>query len=267
MPEGDTIYRTAASLRPAIEGRVIRQARLRDRQFEPERLAGATIASVEARGKHLLMHLATGGAIHSHLGMTGSWHIYREGEAWRKPAHYAALELQFTSDDLLAICFSPKLLDLLNADQLRRHPHLVRLGPDLLAVEFDVPKAVARFRRHNAKPLGEAVMNQTIVCGIGNVYKSDLLFLLGYDPFADVARYSDGELAAMLDKARRLMRRNLTGAPRQTRFRGDGGRLWVYGRSGAACYKCGAIIQLRRQGEAGRTTCWCPECQPSRTSK
>ena len=93
------------------------------------------------------------------------------------------------------ICFSPKLLELLTADQLRRHPHLTRLGPDLLAAEFDVAAAVARFRARNDLPLGEAVMNQTIVCGIGNVYKSDLLFLMGFDPFAPVATFSDDELA------------------------------------------------------------------------
>ncbi|HYO25329.1 MAG TPA: hypothetical protein VEQ85_10310, partial [Lacipirellulaceae bacterium] len=164
---------------------------------------------------------------------------------------------------------SPKQLELLTADQLRRHPHLTRLGPDLLgadlsAAAFDIPAAVARFRARNRLPLGEAVMNQTIVSGIGNVYKSDLLFLMGFDPFAPVERFTDAELAAMIELARKLLAKNLTGAPRQTRFRGDGRRLWCYGRSGQACYKCGATIRLRRQGEAGRTTCWCPQCQPAR---
>lgn len=264
MPEGDTIYRSAVTLRPALEGIVIARARLRDRQFEVERIIGSTVTSVEARGKHLLMHLSAGGAIHSHMGMTGSWHIYRPGELWRKPTHYAALELGMPTLDV--ICFSPKLLELLTADQLRRRPQLTRLGPDLLACDFDVPGAVARFRQYDALPLGEAVMNQTIVCGIGNVYKSDLLFLMGFDPFAVVAKFGDEELSRMLEKARSLMRRNLSGAPRQTRYRGDGRRLWCYGRSGEECFRCGAIIQLRRQGDAGRTTCWCPMCQPSRAS-
>lgn len=272
MPEGDTIYRTSATLRPALEGAQIATAKLRDRQFEPHRLVGAAFTSVEARGKHLLMHLSLGGAIHSHMGMTGSWHIYRPGEPWRKPAHFASLELAIqrpaaahaAERDLAVICFSPKLLELLTTDQLRTHAHLRRLGPDLLAAQFDVPDAVARFRNHSALPLGEAVMNQTIVSGIGNVYKSDLLFLMGFDPFAPVEQFTDAELAAMIAKARGLMKRNLTGAPRQTRFQGDGRRLWAYGRSGEECFKCGAIIQLRRQGEAGRTTCWCPQCQPSR---
>jgi endonuclease-8 len=267
MPEGDTIYRTAATLRPAMEGARIDRAQVRDRQFEPEHLAGATVTSVEARGKHLLMHLGHGGAIHSHMGMTGSWHIYRRGEPWQKPVHFAGLQLDLSQTpvgNLDVICFSPKQLELLTADQLRRHVHLSNLGPDLLSPAFDVFAAVARFRARNPMPLGEAVMNQTIVSGIGNVYKSDLLFLMGFDPFAPVEKFSDDELAALIEKTRQIMGKNLTGAPRQTRFRGDGRRLWAYGRSGEECFKCGAIIQLRRQGEAGRTTCWCPVCQPER---
>jgi endonuclease-8 len=269
MPEGDTIFRTAATLRPALEGALIEQAQLRDRQFEPHHVESAVVVQVEARGKHLLMHLDRGGAIHSHMGMNGSWHIYRPGESWRKPRHYASLQLAVRRDAatdarLDVICFSPKQLELLSADQLRRHEHLNGLGADLLAPEFDVPAAVARFRAHDGVPLGEAVMNQRIVAGVGNVYKSDLLFLMGFDPFAPVACYSDRELAAMLTKARTLMRRNLSGAPRQTRFAGDGRRLWAYGRSGQACFECGGTIQICRQGEAGRTTSWCPACQPAR---
>jgi endonuclease VIII len=286
MPEGDTIFRTATTLRPAMEGRVIEDARIRDRQFECERIVGLTVRSVEALGKHLLMHLGEDEAdpkpqaadekpspnlspqgrgtlcIHSHMGMTGSWHVYRPGDVWRKPTHYAALQLAINS--LEVICFSPRLLELLTADQLRRHPHLTRLGPDLLSKEFDVDAAVARFRAHNHVPLGEAVMNQTIVCGIGNIYKSEVLFILQLDPFAAVAKFSNDELRRIIAKARYLLRLNSGGPNRTTRFGSDAGRMWVYGRSGTPCPKCGAIIRLRRQGEAGRTTCWCPDCQPAR---
>lgn len=262
MPEGDTIFRSAATLRPAMQGGVIETARLRDRQFEADRLVGATVASVEARGKHLLMHLSTSDAIHSHMGMTGSWHIYRPGEPWRKPAAYASLTLEI--NQLEVICFSPRLLELLTADQLRRHVHLQRLGPDLASGSFDAAQGLARFRARNHLPLGEAVMNQAIVCGIGNIYKSEVLFIMGFDPFAPVERFSDDELLRILQKARALMLRNLGGPRRTTRFGSDAGRLWIYGGSGRPCPKCGVIIQLRRQGEAGRTTCWCPACQPSR---
>jgi endonuclease-8 len=107
-------------------------------------------------------------------------------------------------------------------------------------------------------------MNQAIVCGMGNIYKSEILFLMGFDPFAPVDRYTDEELAKMLTKARSLMLRNLGGHNRTTRFGSDAGRLWIYGRSGSPCPKCGSRIELRRQGDAGRTTCWCRECQPAR---
>ncbi len=235
---------------------------MRDGAIDCSVLEGNTVTTVEARGKHLLMHLASRHALHSHMGMTGSWHVYHLEQAWRKAAYHAALVMRIAELDV--VCFSPKLLELLSADQLRHHPHLSRLGPDVLAAEFDVGAAVARFRIRNGTPLGEAVMNQTIVCGIGNVYKSDLLFLLGFDPFAAVALFTDEELARLVEKVRFLMRRNLAGGLRQTRFRGDGRRVWVYGRAGEPCYKCGGAIQLRRQGEAGRTTFWCPECQPKR---
>jgi len=262
MPEGDTIFRSAATLRPAIEGRAIESARARDGVVDCEVLEGNAIAAVDSRGKHLLMHLASGHALHSHMGMTGSWRLYRPEQPWQKPERYAALVMRIAGLDV--VCFSPKLLELLTANQLRRHAHLNRLGPDLLADDFDAPGAIARFRAHNRLPLGEAVMNQSIVCGIGNVYKSELLFLQGLDPFAATAEFTDDELVALLENARTLMRRNLARGPRQTRFRGDGRRLWAYGRSGEACYKCGGPIQLRRQGEAGRTTYWCPECQVAR---
>jgi endonuclease-8 len=196
------------------------------------------------------------------MGMTGSWHVYHPGQAWRKPAHYASLWLSI--NNLEVICFSPKQLELLTADQFRRHSHLQRLGPDLLAESFDEAAAVARFRTRNDLPIGEAVMNQTLVCGIGNIYKSEVLFLMHFDPFAPVSRFADEELAGMLGTARRLMQRNCGGPDRTTRIGSDVGRLWVYGKSGQPCPKCGMVIQLRRQGEAGRTTCWCLVCQPGR---
>ncbi|QDU89843.1 Endonuclease 8 [Pirellulimonas nuda] len=265
MPEGDTIFRSAVQLRRAIEGRAIDRAdvwdRLRDSLLGG--LAGRTITAVEARGKHLLMHLSQGGAIHSHMGMTGSWHLYPAGEPWQKPASYAALTLTF--DGLQAVCFTPKTLEHLSSDALRRHPHLSGLGPDLLAGEFAMEEAVARLRGAEGTPLGVAVMNQRLVSGIGNVYKSEVLFLQKLDPFADVAAYSDDELRAVLAVARRHMLRNLDGRPRATRV-GAGARLWVYHRSGGPCLKCEGPIAMQRQGEAGRSTYWCPACQPSRRS-
>lgn len=261
MPEGDTIFRSAVQLRRALAGQCINASTTWDRVRNSPlaELAGRTIVAVEARGKHLLMHLDDGSAIHSHMGMTGSWHLYPQGEPWQKPARNAALVLSLES--LSAVCFTPELLELLTADGLRRHEHLNSLGPDLLAGEFAMHAALGRFRMVDRLPLGEAVMNQRVVCGIGNVYKSEVLFLRRLDPFAPVAAFADEELSEMLAEARRHMLRNLDGRPRQTRV-GPGGRLWVYGRNGRPCYKCSAVIEIRRQGDAGRTTFWCPSCQP-----
>lgn len=262
MPEGDTIYRTAAVLRTVMELQKIEKAESPNGSVVTDGLQPATIDSVEARGKHLLMHLEGGMTIHSHMGMTGSWHVYRATEIWHKPRRQAALALTFGDPPRRqVVCFSPKLLELLSGEVLRRHRWLSRLGPDLLGARFDVRAAVARFRRHPTKAIGEAIMDQSIVCGVGNVYKSELLFLEQLHPVTSVERLSDEQLRRLLSRSRALMRQNLEGYPRRTRFGIDGSRTWVYGRSGQACLKCATVIRIRRQGDLGRTTYWCPNCQ------
>jgi endonuclease VIII len=263
MPEGDTIHRTAIALRPWLVGQVVRAASGWDDWIDSQSLAGHTIRSIEARGKHLLLHVDDGRVVHGHSGMTGSWHIYPLGETWQKPERRAALVL--ATDRLNVVFFNPKTLELLSPAQFRRHTYLARLGPDLLADQIELGEVARRFRRENHKPIGEAVMNQTLCCGIGNVYKSELLFLENIDPFAPVATLGDTALQDLLELARELMQFNLQGSKRTTRFEGDGGKLWVYGRRGESCYLCGATIRLRRQGDLGRTTYWCPECQPPAT--
>jgi len=259
MPEGDTIYRTAVRLRAVLEGRRIETARGREAALAAESLSGTEVASIEARGKHLLIHLGDGRALHTHLGMHGAWHIYQPGEPWRKPERRAGIVLE--TGGTVAVCFNPKTLELLTPDRLRRHEHLRRLGPDLLARRFDAPEALRRFRVHNPTPIGEALMNQSIVCGIGNVYKSEILFLSRIDPFVPIASLPDEGILALMEKARDLMSRNLEGYPRRTRFSCDRSRHWVYGRSGKPCLVCGGTIRIRRQGDQGRTTFWCPTCQ------
>ena len=228
--------------------------------IDPESLSGQKVESIEARGKHLLMHLTNACVIHSHMGMDGAWHVYRANQKWQKPVSHADLVLQF--EHATAVCFLPKLLELLTAAELKRHRWLRQLGPDLLATTFDVEEAIQRFRRRDEFPIGEAVMNQAIVSGIGNVYKSELLFLEQLHPLTKVGKVPDETLASLLGRARKLMQRNVMGGPRRTRFRGDGFNLWVYGRQGEACLKCGETIRLTRQGNLGRTTYYCPECQP-----
>jgi endonuclease-8 len=284
MPEGDTIFRTAVRLRPVLQQRRIASATALDPALDAASLAERTVTSIEARGKHLLMHLDDERTIHSHLGMHGSWHVYAAGEAWQKSPRLAGLALHTapitpgSSDAASAdtarreppshqhqgvcVCFNPKVLELLTATGLRRHPHLGRLGPDLLAGELDEREVVRRFRTHNPTPIGQAVMNQTIVCGIGNVYKSEVLFLTRINPFVPVAELSDEDILRLVHTAQDWMRKNVAGGyPRRTRFGLDGARVWVYGRSNRTCFVCGQRIRLRRQGDLGRTTFWCPGCQ------
>lgn len=264
MPEGDTIYRSATQLRKVMVDQTITAAKCHNPRFvsplPEDSLVARQCTAVEPRGKHLLMHLSDGAAIHSHMGMTGSWHLYRRGATWRKPRNYASLAMEVAAWEV--VCFTPPTLELLTADQLRRHEHLNRLGPDLLDPQFRVASALPRFHAHDQVAIGEAVMNQRIVCGIGNVYKSELLFLERFNPFAPVSTFADEQLARLLQRARKLMARNLHGERRTTRFRG-GGRLWVYGRVGKPCLQCGTTVRMQRQGDAGRSTYWCPECQPT----
>jgi endonuclease-8 len=185
--------------------------------------------------------------------------VYASHDGWQKPQSRAWLILEV--DGAVCVCFSPKTLELLSPDGLRRHPFLRRLGPDLLGAPIEPEVILKRFRVHSAVSIGEAVMNQSIVCGIGNVYKSEILFLCRIHPLVTVGQLSDELLLQLVNEARRLMQKNSIGYPRRTRFRGDGQRLWVYRRSGQKCYVCGRVVQMRRQGDMGRSTYWCPGCQ------
>jgi endonuclease-8 len=259
VPEGDTLHRVAFQIATQICGKRALAARARRELTRAPELAGKTLQHAEARGKHLLLDFDSGVTVHSHLGMTGSWHIYPRGERWRKPAQRAALALRFDSHDL--VCFSPKLIELDISTRVRRHPMLTRLGPDLLSTDFSSEQALARLRSRQALPLGEALMNQQLVAGIGNVYKSEVLFMNRLNPFAPVSGYSDEILNECLISSRHYMRRNLEGLRRKFRGSTMGDRLWVYRREGMPCLECGTDIAMGRQGEAARSTYYCPCCQ------
>ena len=269
MPEGDTIYRAAARLRRVLDGRVLDDASVDERYVDPRRLdgapvAGRTVTRIETRGKHLLIHLDDERVLHTHLGMTGTWDIYAADDRWRKPSRQAALRL--ATGDRVAVCFSPKTLEVLTATGLRRHRWISRLGPDILTDPFDEDEALERLRRHRSVAIGVAMLDQSLVCGIGNVYKSEALFVTGMHPFDLVGAFDEETLRALVQKTRALMRRNLEGYPRKTRFSRDGSRAHVYGRSGEPCHRCGTRIDMRRQGDLGRSTYWCPRCQPPAAS-
>jgi endonuclease VIII len=271
MPEGDTIHRTAEVLRAALLGRRITHARAQPqpglrRVPDLSRLIGSTVVGVEARGKHLLIGFDSGLTLRSHLRMSGSWHRYRPGEPWHMPARLASAILE--TAEAVAVAFNTPVVELLTDADLRRSGPLTSLGPDLLGAEFDISEALRRLRERDGEQLGNALLDQRAVAGIGNVYKSEVAFLERLDPWAPVAAFEDGDLIAALRTARRLMQANLRGGARVSTgssVRGQG--LWVYGRARRPCRRCGTRIEHRRQGELARLTYWCPRCQPSRDWK
>jgi endonuclease-8 len=269
VPEGDTIFRTAEVLRAALVGRRIIAARAQPQPGlrnvpDLSRLIGATVASVEARGKHLLIGFDTGLTLRTHLRMRGSWHRYRPGEAWRRSSRSASVVLE--TAESVAVAFDTPVAELLTDAGLLRSRALTTLGPDLLARSFDAEEALRRLRERDGEALGDALLDQRAVAGIGNVYKSEVAFLEGLDPWAPVAAFYDADLLNALRTARRLLEANTRGGARVTTgspARGEG--LWVYGRAGRPCRRCGTAVQSARQGELARLTYWCPRCQPARS--
>ena len=267
MPEGDTIFRTATVLRRALVGGVVRRAVAQPqpalgRVADLSVLVGSTVEVVESRGKHLLIGFAGGRWLRTHMRMKGSWHRYAPGEAWRLPPRRATCVLE--TDAAVAVCFDAPVAELLSSAELERHAGLRSLGPDLLGAEPDLDEAVRRLRERTAVPLGEALLDQRAVAGIGNVIKSEACFMERADPWAQVGWFGDERLQAVLTRASALLLANTGGGRRVTTGpSGPGSALWVYGRAGQPCRRCGTLIQARRQGEQARTTYWCPSCQSS----
>jgi endonuclease-8 len=197
------------------------------------------------------------------MRMKGSWHRYRPGELWRLPARRAVCVLE--TDAAVAVCFDAPVVELLTDADLARHATLRALGPDLLGESPDLEEAVRRLRDRDAVPLGEALLDQRTAAGIGNVIKSEALFMARLDPWAQVRAFSDEDLHAVLGRAAQLLAANTSGGRRViTGRRSPGEALWVYLRAGRPCRRCGTLIRARRQGSQARTTYWCPSCQASR---
>ncbi len=267
MPEGDTLWRAARALHAALAGQVVTGFRSPQPAVAAaaRRLGvlGDTVAAVEAKGKHLLVRFARGGVLHTHLRMRGSWHLYRPGSPWRRPAHQARVVVE--TPRAVAVCFAAPVVELLSAAAQSEHPRLRALGPDVLAPGFAADEAVARLRARPALEIADALLDQTALSGIGNIFKSESLFLAGLDPFAPVAVFDDATLAGLVRTAERLMKANLGPATRRTTPARAAPRLWVYQRAARPCRRCGTMILTRRHGEWGRSTYWCPRCQPRLT--
>jgi endonuclease-8 len=270
VPEGDTLFRTAAGLRPFLVGRRVDAASARQPGPQAARLVGATVTGVEARGKNVLIRFDNGLELRTHLGMHGSWHRYRPGERWRRPADRARLVLEVAGS--VAVCFDAPTVQLFEQRAEAAHPALSRLGPDLIDDAFDRDEAIRRLRdpARAATSIAEALLDQRALAGIGNVYKSEVLFIERASPFVLVSAMGDEALGRLVDTAARLLRANALrrggGAERVTTdgHRSADGPLWVYGRAGRPCRRCGARVRTATQGiELPRVTYWCPHCQPA----
>jgi endonuclease VIII len=272
MPEGDTIYRAAAALNRALAGgTVVRFESVYPavtRVADDHPIVGRTIDSVFARGKHLLIAFSGGLVLRTHMRMHGSWHLYRPGVRWQRPAR--DVRVLVATADVMAVGFNVPVAELLTARDLVRHRQLRALGPDWLAPVFDRAEAIRRMRARGADLVADVLLDQRVVAGVGNVFKSEILFLAGIHPFTPVSALSDAALDRIVDIGREQLAANVlprsrTLSPfvgrRTTRSLDPNRRLWVYGRGGRACRRCGAAIQVRKTGLDARITYWCPACQ------
>ena len=276
MPEGDTIFRAARTLDRALAGHTVTHFESvlpkLTRVDVDKGICGRSVERVEAQGKWLLMHFSGGLVLLTHLLMSGSWHIYRPGEKWWLPRR--AMRVMLATEQIVAVAFNIQVAEFHTEDSLRRRAGFAALGPSLLATEFDPSEGVARLLAHPEMEIGNALLSQSIVAGIGNVYKSEVCFACGVHPFRKIASLTPDELSCLMATARKFMSANVTDASdsqivtyqglRRTTARGNPDeRLWVYRRTGEPCRRCGFQIQSRKQGPDARTTFWCPQCQPS----
>jgi endonuclease-8 len=260
MPEGDTIFKLAAYLGPALHGRRIVRGMARTRVTVD--LGGRRVDEVFARGKHLFIALDGRGLLRSHLGMWGSWHSYAEGDRWRHPRQRASIVIDI--GERVFVCFNAKEVEWLRQQGARERQLGVTLGPDLLSAEPDLARIVQRARSlgHPDTTISDLLLDQKVACGIGNVYKSETLFVCRCHPETRLDRLDDETLRRLYDEARCLLMGNLRGGPRVTRRASDdAGRLWVYGRTAQPCHVCDTPIRSRLLGRHQRSTFWCPRCQ------
>ncbi|MFP5237976.1 MAG: Fpg/Nei family DNA glycosylase [Acidobacteriota bacterium] len=274
MPEGDTIFRSARSLHRALAGKPITGFRstypLLTRFHDDTPLTGQLVERVEARGKWLLMHFSGGGALATHMLMSGSWHIYRPGEPWQKPRSTARIVIE--NSEYHAIGFNVPVAEIHTAQTLARDRRIPAAGTDLLREEFDADATLARFLAHPDEDIGNVLLDQRVLAGVGNVFKSEVCFVTGMHPFRKAGTLSREEAAQVIAVARRQLASNvMEDSPdrivtyrgnRRTTHRTDPSEsLWVYGRNGQPCRKCGAPVRRRLQGFDARVTFWCPQCQ------
>jgi endonuclease-8 len=287
MPEGDSIFRAARSMHRVLAGHVVTRfetayAHL-DRVNVDSPIAGRTIERVESAGKHLLIVFGAPNArtvrvgeesgdliLRTHMRMNGSWHLYRHGEKWWRGPQ--AMRVRIDTADWVAVAFNVPVAEFVTAKELATTDPVAKLGPDLLGREFDRDEAVRRLIASAHQPIAMSLLDQRLVAGIGNIYKSEVLFLAGVNPFTPVSAVPKETLERAMDLARGLLKDNVIDgtSPRIQTYRnlrmtnrasGHDQSLWVYGRAGKPCRNCGTPIEMKKMGVEARSTYWCPLCQ------
>ena len=276
MPEGDTIFRTARSIGRALVGKPITGFRsnypLLTRFHDDTPITGQTVDRVESRGKWLLIHFSGGATLVTHMLMNGTWHLYRAGERWRKPGRDMRIVLE--NREYQAVAFTVPVARIYTAQALARERRIPPPGVDVLSEDFDAVAAAARVRACAGEEIGDVLLHQHVLAGVGNVFKSEVCFVEGVNPFCLVAALADRQVASLIQTSQRLVAANVMedsgemivtyrGQQRRTTHHSDPqDSLWVYGRSGAPCRRCGGAIRRRLQGPDARVTFWCSICQP-----
>jgi endonuclease-8 len=276
MPEGDTIFRTARTLGRALGGKAIIAFRSTypnlTRYHDDTPLTGRTVERVESRGKWLFIHFSGGATLATHMLMSGSWHIYRHGERWQQPRFNMRIVLE--NQDYIAVGFKVPVAEMHSALSLARDRRFPANNLDLLNPEFDANEAALRIAAHRNEEIGDVLLHQEVIAGVGNVFKSEVCFVTETNPFARVAALSLAQIQSLIAASVRLVRANVLedsgdtivtfgGRHRRTTHSSKASEsLWVYGRAGELCRRCEEMVRRRIQGPDARVTFWCPRCQP-----
>ena len=279
MPEGDTIYRAARAMQKAIGGKVVTAfetglAKLASLNDDAP-VVGRTVEKVEARGKWCLVYFSGDLILVTHMLMSGSWHIYRTGEKWWMGRN--RMRAAITCGDFQTVAFNVPVAEFHSARSLERSSQVPKLGVDILGDEYSAEAGVRALQEYGAAnpdaEIGVVLLNQRVMAGLGNVYKSEVPFAAGVNPFRQMRTITAREMDVMAEVSQRYMKANVvdgaadgivtySGNRRTTHSMNAGDRLWVYGRQGQECRRCGAHVMMRKQGEQVRSTYWCPGCQP-----
>jgi endonuclease-8 len=275
MPEGDTIFRAARAMNRALAGKKVTcfESVLPKltRVDEDTPLAGRTIESVTSSGKWNLIRFSGDLTLLTHMRMNGSWHLYRPGERWQRPR--SDMRIIIETADFVAVGFNVPVAEFHSEASLRRKPELRQLGQDPLSENFDAQVALEKLRTHPDQEIATALLNQRVMAGVGNVYKSEICFACKVSPFALVRTLTEDQVHCLVETAYKFLKANVTeasgggivtytGFRRTTDRRNPAERLWVYGRRGLPCRICGTKIESKKHALDARVTFWCPSCQP-----